>query len=137
MEKNDHNALLKEFGHKLGLDLSFNENRICELYFDNRLDIIIRSEDDDGVIIISTVLAESLPEHISYSVLFDILDNSAEAYIKGGNVPIIGRDEDTGLIILYIVCTASYLKKKKFIDIFTEFLEYHENIYNVLLENNN
>ncbi|MCR5813104.1 MAG: type III secretion system chaperone [Desulfovibrio sp.] len=129
MIKNDHNALLQEFGQKLGLDLHFNENRICELYFDNSLYISIRSEDYDGNIIISTILCEDRPESFSYNFIIDSLNSAADAYLQGGNIPQIGRDEETGFLIAYIVCSATYLAQGKLIDIFTDFIEYYQNAH--------
>ncbi len=128
MQKNDHDALLKAFGASLGLDLTFDENRVCELYFDNRLDIFIRAEDDDGILILSTVLAERLPEDIPYSLILDMLDSAGMAYDTGGNVPLVGRDEDSGFLILYEVCTASYLARTPLSDIFTSFLQAHQDL---------
>ena len=128
MIKNDHDTILQELGTNLGFNLTFDDDRICELYFDNRINIFIRSEDDDGAIIISTILAEKISENINYNTILDILNASADAYVHGGNIPVIGRDEETGFIILYQICTASYLAQTKLIDTFTSFIQYYENI---------
>ncbi|MBQ7606368.1 MAG: CesT family type III secretion system chaperone [Desulfovibrionaceae bacterium] len=125
---NDHDSLLSELGDKLELNLTFDDDRNCEIVLDNDYCIIIHSADDDGIIIISTVIKNKILDDVGYNTLLDILDSAASAYLQGGNVPVIGYDEESGFTILYQVCTASYLAQNKLIDILTSFIQYFKNI---------
>ena len=121
MIQNDHQELLARMGKDLGLELSFDEDGICELFADESV-VSIKSSEDDGTIILSTVLAEDLPDPISYSAVTDLLGLALDPCgFGGGNSPVVGRDED-GLVMAYQVATASVLSTTPLSEILSEFL---------------
>ena len=124
MISNNHDDLLSEMGASLSLNLTFDENGMCDLVFDEDTLITIRSSEDDGNIILSTALFEELPEPMSFNLVQTLLSMSLSPCMNnGGNSPVVGIDEDSGLVVLYQVCTASLLNKEKLLNIFTEFVQ--------------
>ena len=126
--------ILKEFGAKLGLDLAFDENGVCQLELAQMVAIDIRANEDDGTLTLSAVVREELPDPISYSTVLDLLALALDAASHGGNAPVVGRDDESGLVVMYQVATPSVLNRKPLIAIFGEFMETYRAV-SALLDN--
>ncbi len=126
--------ILKEFGAKLGLDLAFDENGSCQLELAQLVAVDIRANEDDGTITLSAVVREELPDPISYSTVLDLLALALDAAPNGGNSPVVGRDDESGLVVMYQVATPSALNRKPLIAIFSEFMETYRSV-SALLDN--
>ncbi len=119
----NHQELLKDFGKSLGIELCFDKNGNCDVIFNDNVPVTIKSNEDDGLIVLSTPLLDELPEPVSYSTVLTMLSMALQPCMtEGGNTPVLGLDEDTGLVILYQVCTATDLQAKGLLEIFTEFI---------------
>ena len=124
MKRINHQDYLNELGKKLNLDLKFDEEGLCELVFNNNDVISIKSSEDDQTIILSTVVAEDLPENVSYAFVVDLIELALGPCItNGGNSPVVGRDPATGLLVLYEVVTNSVLLEKDLFSIFEHFTQ--------------
>ena len=122
MIQNNHQELLATLGKELGLELSFDEDGICELFADEST-LSIKSSEDDGTIILSSVLAQDLPDPINYSAVTDLLALALDPCgFGGGNSPVVGRTEE-GLVVAYQVATASVLSTTPLSEILSEFLK--------------
>ena len=126
--------ILKEFGAKLGLDLAFDENGTCRLELAELVAIDIRANEDDGTLTLSAVVREDLPDPITYATILDLLALALDAGKSGGNAPVVGRDDESGFVVMYQVATPSALNRKPLIAIFGEFMETYRAV-SALLDN--
>ncbi len=126
--------ILKEFGAKLGLDLAFDENGTCRLELAELVAIDIRANEDDGTLTLSAVVREDLPDPITYATILDLLALALDAAKSGGNAPVVGRDDESGFVVMYQVATPSALNRKPLIAIFGEFMETYRAV-SALLDN--
>ena len=128
------NDILSDFGAKLGLDLAFDENGACRLELAQLVAIDIRANEDDGTLTLSAVVREDLPDPITYATILDLLGLALDAAKSGGNSPVVGRDAESGLVVMYQVATPSALNRKPLIAIFGEFMETYRAV-SALLDN--
>ena len=115
--------ILKEFGAHLGLNLAFDEDGVCRLELEQLVAVDIRARQDDGTLTLFAVVREDLPDPISYATVLDLLALALDPARSGGNAPVVGRDDESGVVVMYQVATPSELNRKPFIDIFGEFME--------------
>jgi len=124
MITNNHQELLKTFGEALGLELVFDENGNCDLIFNDDIPVTIRSNEDDGIIVLSSPLLTELPDPIDYSTVQIFLSMALMPCLSaGGNTPVVALDEESGLVVLYQICTASALNDKGLLEIFSEYIK--------------
>lgn len=115
--------ILKEFGASLGLDLAFDENGACRLELAELAAVDIRANEDDGTLTLSSVLREDLPDPIGYATILDLLALALDPATRGGNSPVVGRDDESGVVVMYEVATPSALNRRPLADIFADFME--------------
>ena len=126
--------ILKEFGAQLGLDLTFDENGVCRLELEQLVAVDIRAHQDDGTLTLFAVVREDLPDPLSYATVLDLLALALDPARSGGNAPVVGRDDESGVVMMYQVATPSELNRKPLIDIFSEFMETYRAV-SVMLDN--
>lgn len=126
--------ILKEFGAQLGLDLTFDENGVCRLELEQLVAVDIKAHQDDGTLTLFAVVREDLPDPLSYATVLDLLALALDPARSGGNAPVVGRDDESGVVMMYQVATPSELNRKPLIDIFSEFMETYRAI-SVMLDN--
>ena len=115
--------ILKEFGAQLGLELAFDENGVCRLELEQLVAVDIRARQDDGTLTLFAVVREELPDPLSYATVLDLLALALDPARSGGNAPVVGRDDESGVVAMYQVATPSVLNRKPLMDIFGEFME--------------
>ena len=115
--------ILKEFGAHLGLELAFDEDGVCRLELEKLVAVDIRARQDDGTLTLFAVVREDLPDPLSYATVLDLLALALDPARSGGNAPVVGRDDESGVVVMYQVATPSVLNRKPFIEIFGEFME--------------
>ncbi|MBQ8706613.1 MAG: CesT family type III secretion system chaperone [Succinivibrionaceae bacterium] len=124
MTENDHGALLEKLGKDLGLELKWDEEGLCELTLEEDIPVSLKSCPEDGIIILSSVVAEDLPDPCDYPLVLDLLSMALGPCVRdGGNSPVVGRDPDTGMVVIYQVVTASRLAQTPLTEIFNDFAE--------------
>ena len=126
--------ILKEFGAQLGLDLAFDENGVCRLELEQLVAVDIKAHQDDGTLTLFAVVREDLPDPLSYATVLDLLALALDPARSGGNAPVVGRDDESGVVMMYQVATPSELNRKPLIDIFSEFMETYRAV-SVMLDN--
>ena len=126
--------ILKDFGAKLGLDLAFDEDGACRLEVAKLVAVDIRAHQDAGTLTLSAVVREDLPDPLNYATVLDFLGLALDAARFGGNSPVVGRDDESGLVVMYEVATPSALNRKPLIAIFEEFMETYRAV-SALLDN--
>ena len=126
--------ILKEFGAQLGLDLTFDENGVCRLELEQLVAVDIKAHQDDGTLTLFAVVREDLPDPLSYATVLDLLALALDPARSGGNAPVVGCDDESGVVMMYQVATPSELNRKPLIDIFSEFMETYRAV-SVMLDN--
>ena len=126
--------ILRDFGTGMGLDLSFDEKGVCRLELAKLAAVDIKANEDDGTLTLSSVVREELPDPITYSTILDLLALALDPAHRGGNSPVVGRDDESGLVVMYEVATPSALNRRPLADIFSEFLKTYSAV-SALLDN--
>jgi len=136
MENLKYQEYIQLLGKNLGLDLSFDENNVCEILVNSNDVVDIVANPDDHNLILSSVIAPDLPDPVSYSVIIDILDLALGPVLtRGGNCPVVGRDPENGMLVLYQVCTEAFIDNGFLPDIFMDFFKFKLSISQHLEKN--
>ena len=125
--------MLSELGKKLNLELAFDDDGACELLMDENAVITIVKNDEDGLLSMSSAVADELPDPVDYALVLDLLDFSLGAAIDGG--PAVGRDPESGLLVAYQIITPSRLKTRSFADAFLDFTAFRNGVAALIADN--
>ena len=120
----DYEGIIMELGEALGAELKFNDENMCELAVGESTVLSIERRPDAGTLLMTSVVADALPDPVDYSLVLDLLDFSLGAALNG--TPAIGRDEVSGLVVAHQTVTAQNLKDMSFSDIVGKFLSFRE-----------
>ncbi len=132
----DHKELIANLGKELGLELTLDEENSCQLLIEDSRIVNIRSNQEDGLIILSTVIAEQMPDPASYPMILDLLSFALGPYVNGGaNAPVVGLDPESSMMMLYQVISASALQNRVLIEIVTDFLAKTEGFADLIANN--
>jgi len=122
MLKIDLKKVLDEFGKTLGLELAFDANGACVLTLDEETPIIIQATEEDSSLTLSTALREELPRPLSLAQFEDLLALALDPMERGGASPAVGRDAESGLVVMYMVLPPSVLDKTPLAEVFGNFM---------------
>ena len=125
--------MLSDLGKNLEIELAFNEDGVCELLMDEKAVISLIKNEKDGVLTLSSVVADELPDPVGYSLILDLLDFSLGSAIS--HSPAVGRDPETGLLVAYQIVTASLLTTRAFTEIFHDFTRFCSGISAAIANN--
>ncbi len=87
-------------GNLLGLEITPDNNGTLIATINDQIPIVIRSNEDAKRIDVTAVVAPELPEGVSYSAMMDMLDTALGPLF---DAPGIGRDPESGAIVLYML----------------------------------
>lgn len=125
MNEIDLQKIIDEFEKTINVKLDFSNDNLAEVIFDKKTTVGIKVSKDDGTIILSSVIADELPDPLSDKLATEILNlNSVPGINYGGNAPVIARDKLTGFIFVYEIITASLLNSTSLFNIFSDFVKY-------------
>jgi hypothetical protein len=111
MLKIDLKKVLAEFGENLGLELAFDDDGVCVLTLDEETPIAIRAMEENSSLTLSSAIREELPHSLNLAQLEHLLALALDPMERGGASPVVGRDAESGLVIMYMVLTPSVLDK--------------------------
>lgn len=121
---------IAELGAAFNLQLSLDEQGLCELVIGEEYPLSIRLDSDMDAFVISSVVADELPDPVSYSLVQDMLELNLGPAVTGS--PGIGMDPATGLIVSWQIVTEGMLSKGTLSSIVHAFLSFvvgmHERI---------
>ena len=120
----DYDNLIKELGLELGAELKFNDEDMCELAVGESTVLSIERRPDAGTLLMTSVVADALPDPVDYALFLDLLDFSLGGAING--TPAIGRDAESGLLVAHQTVTARSLRDASFADVVKDFLRFRE-----------
>ena len=120
----DYDNLIKELGLELGAELKFNDEDMCELAVGESTVLSIERRPDAGTLLMTSVVADALPDPVDYALVLDLLDFSLGGAING--TPAIGRDVESGLLVAHQTVTARSLRDASFADVVKDFLRFRE-----------
>ena len=113
--------LLSNLGTTLGMELSFDGDA-CELLLDGRWTLNIARVPEEGRIVLSSVVLDSLPEEISYTALTDMLGYALNPL--SGTGPALGLDPESDTLIAYVSIHLSRFEPGEFPGIIAKFMEF-------------
>ena len=120
----DYDQIIRQLGGALGTELRFNDEDMCELAVGDSTVLSIERRPDAGTLLMTSVVADALPDPVDYGLVLDLLDFSLGAAVNG--TPAVGRDEVSGLIVAHQTVTERELKEADFADIVGKFLTFRE-----------
>lgn len=120
----DYEETLGELSNSLGIRLAFGEDDMCELVIGGATVLSIERRPEAGTLLMTSVVADALPDPVDYALVLDLLDFSLGAAVNG--TPAIGRDAESGLIVAHQTVTEQNLKAAAFPDIVQDFLNFRE-----------
>lgn len=120
----DYDRIIDELGAALGVQLKFSADDMCELVIGDATVLSIERRPEAGTLLMTSVVADALPDPVDYAIVLDLLDFSLGAAVNG--TPAIGRDAESGLIVAHQTVTEQNLKAAAFPDIVQDFLNFRE-----------
>ncbi len=108
----------EELGRALGLDIVPDDEGRCFVSVEGDLPVELRADDDHGRMVVTAVVAPELPEETSYSDMLDILDTAAGPLF---DAPGIGRDPESGAIVMYLLSPFASCNAAEFAEAFPRF----------------
>lgn len=120
----DYDNIIKELGQELGAELKFNDEDMCELAVGESIVLSIERRPDAGTLLMTSGVADALPDPVDYALVLDLLEFSLGGAING--TPAIGRDAESGLLVAHQMVTARSLRDASFADIVKDFLRFRE-----------
>ena len=118
----DLKEVLAEFGDTLGIGLAFDEKGTCMLTVGDDTPIIIQANEEDSSLTLSCALRDAMPETMSLDQAQNILALALDPYDRGVASPVVGRDAESGLVVLYEVLAPSMLRRMPLLEVFTDFM---------------
>jgi len=85
-------------GNELGLDVQPDDEGSCLVAVDGGFGVTMHGNDEAGRMEMSAVVADELPEDAGYSDVLDLLSMSLGPLF---DAPGVGRDPESGAIVLY------------------------------------
>ncbi len=120
--KEAYGELLEKLSDFLGFELSFEDDS-CSLYLDNMdISFTIRKYEDEGRIVLMGVIAEELPDEISFSLVQEFLDSALNPLYKAG--PTIARDFQSEMIVAYVAVELKDIEPDDFPKIVEQFIDF-------------
>jgi hypothetical protein len=118
----DLDKVLAEFGKALGMALAFDGNGACALAVDDETPVIVQANRDDSSLVLSSALRGELPEAMNLRKVGDLLALALDPLDRGGASPVVGRDPESGMVVLYAVLPPSVLARAPLAELFSNFM---------------
>ena len=118
----DLDKILAEFGETLGVKLAFDEAGTCMMTVDDETPVIIQANAEDSSLTFSSALRDSMPETMSLDQVQNLLSLALDPYDRSVTSPVVGRDAESGLVVLYEVLAPSMLRRTPLAEAFTDFM---------------
>ena len=110
---------IARLGEDLGLALKLEEG-ICTLMSEGEFQLEIRANEEEDALEISSVVASELPEGVGYVEMLELM-NIGLGPLFGR--PGLGRDPESGVIVLYAVLSATRVSPYDFAEAVKRFME--------------
>ena len=118
----DLKKVLAEFGDALGIGLAFDDAGSCMLTVGDDIPLVIHANEEDSSITLSSALRDAMPETMSLDQAQNLLSLALDPYDRGVAAPVVGRDAESGIVVLYEVLAPSILRQTPLLEIFTDFM---------------
>lgn len=115
----------KALGEQFGLEAAPGDDGACCIAAEGAPSVIVRANDAAARMELSAVVAAELPEGAAYS---DILDLLGLALGPLFDVPGIGRDPESGAIVLYALLPFTTTTPADFAEAVPQFLDRARNV---------
>lgn len=118
----DLKKVLADFGGALGIELAFDETGACMLAVDDEAPVAIQANVEDSNLTLSSALRDAMPETMNLEQVQNLLALALDPYDRGVASPVVGRDAESGLVVLYEVLAPSVLRRTPLSEAFTDFM---------------
>ncbi len=113
-------AYFLALGNLLGLEITPENNGTLIATINDQIPIVIHGNDDAKRIDVTAVVAPELPESVSYSSMMDMLDTALGPLF---DAPGIGRDPESGAIVLYMLVSYATTTPAEFAESVRAFMD--------------
>ena len=122
---NRSDEYIQVLGEKLGFAVKPGENGTCLVTKGGSTGVVVRANDEAARMELSAAVAPDLPEGVAYSDMLDILGMSLGPLF---DAPGIGREPESGTIVLYALMPFALTTPADFADAVTQFLDRAQNL---------
>lgn len=116
---------IQSLGEKLGFAVKPNENGTCLVTKGESPGVVVRANDESERMELSAAIAPDLPEGVAYSDMQDLLGMSLGPLF---DAPGIGREPESGTIVMYALMPFATTTPADFADAVTQFLDRAQNL---------
>ena len=118
----DLKKVLADFGDALGIELAFDAQGACVLTVGDETPVAIQANVEDSSLTLSSALRDAMPDNMSLDQAQNLLALALDPYDRGAASPVVGRDAESGLVVLYEVLAPSALSRTPLSEAFTDFM---------------
>lgn len=109
-----------ELAGKFGVDIKPGEDGACLITVGEDLPVFVRANGQGERMELSAAVAAELPEAVTYSEMMDLLDTALGPLF---DAPGIGRDPESGAIILYCILPFASTTPGEFAEAALQFID--------------
>ncbi len=107
-------------GESLGIDIRPGEDGTCLISVDNALPVVARANEGAQRMELTAAVAAGLPEGASYSDMLALLDTALGPLF---DAPGIGREPESGAIVLYSLMPFAVVSPADFAEAVPQFID--------------
>ncbi len=116
----EYDTYFMALGEKLGLDIVPGEDRTCFIAIDDALPVVVRANEDARRMELTATVAAELPEGAGWSDILDIFDMALGPLF---DAPGIGREPESGAVVLYSLMPFDTAAPADFAEAVPQFLD--------------
>ena len=107
-------------GEALGVDIRPGEDGACYVTVNDAMPVAVRANEEAQRMEVTAAVADELPEGITYSDMLDLLDVAIGPLF---GAPGIGREPESGAVILYALLPFATTSPSDFAEATMQFIE--------------
>ena len=116
---------IRKLGEATGLAAKLDEGGSCHFSVEGGVNVIVHANEEAGCMELTSVVAQELPEGISYSDMMDLLDIALGPLF---GMPGLGREPESGALVFYAVLPFRTTTQAEFAEAAIKFMEYAQNL---------
>jgi hypothetical protein len=121
MDRIDFEKIIADLGEALGMDISFDDEGVCELVVRDSFGVSLKKSEEDGTLMMFSSLGADLPDPADYGLVQDLLEFNLGA--ASGASCAVGRDPEAGMLVAWQLFPASRLVAEPVVDLFVRFVQ--------------
>ena len=113
-------SYFSKLGEALGMDIRPGDDGTCYVTVDGAMPVAVRANGEAQRMEVTAAVADELPEGIAYSDMLDLLDAAIGPLF---DAPGIGREPESGVVILYALMPFATMTPEDFAEAVPQFID--------------